>query len=130
MPAKKEKKGAAVCSVGVHHTGTDTIGGRYALALKECLNKSSLYRLADSPYDAVFRISLVSSDLATPGEQPGLLSGIALAYLQATGPGINDYFLTMVLQTVGRDRVESMAATGLANLDKLIEDNGLRSLCH
>jgi hypothetical protein len=126
-----QKENEELCSVHVSHSGEDTVGRRFALALKERIKKSALFRLAESRNDASFGVHIVSVDAAIPPlESEGNRSAIALTFV-AVNPSAPDYFLTMGVRLLGSNRVDESADETLADLDKEVDDyNHFRSGGH
>jgi hypothetical protein len=115
--------------VQVEHSGEDAVGSRFALAFKERIKSSALFRLAESRKDATFAVHLVSLDLATPSESTGHASAIAMTFT-AVSPSGPEYFLTTGVHAVGTKQVDASADQELASIDKTIDDSGLRVRCH
>jgi hypothetical protein len=107
------------CAVGVSYDGDDSVGGRLALALKERIRKSSLYRLSESDTDSMFRIDLVSIDLALTSESQGNASAVAVAYLLTDANGGSPKLVGLQVVALGTSKVRDRAEGILADLQKV-----------
>ncbi len=74
-PATKQ-----VCTVGVDLQGNDGLGRRVAVALKERINSSSLYRLGDTT-NSLFLVQIGSAPITLDEGQLGSAFAVAYIYL-------------------------------------------------
>jgi hypothetical protein len=95
----------------------DYIGQRFAFALKEQLRKSASYKVVDAGDDKPLTIHLLTMSTS----DNNVLSAISVLVVIPTEDGLT-FVLDHRLLLVGRDRVDDMASTTMANLDKSLSE--------
>lgn len=100
----------------VEHLGTDPVGMRLALHLKETFQKSSLFRLA-GPEEKHFNLRLVTRPQFT--ERPFLGSAYVLVWRYVESREVLAYFLGERLGFVDADVVAQEAEVLVAETDRI-----------
>src|SRR5438046_105825 len=75
-----EPKRTATCAVRVERDGEDSVGSRLALAVKERIRSSTLYRLSETDAEASFRIRITTVDLKEVSNHPDTVSAVAVVF--------------------------------------------------
>jgi hypothetical protein len=107
--------------VSVEHTGTDTVGVRFAFAVREAIRRSAGYTLISESPDYAVVILMLSTDasVSTRGDlqerNKGDASFVSVSHLVEQPAGRR--YLTSALVAVGSAATESMAQSVLAQLD-------------
>jgi hypothetical protein len=117
---------AGVC---VAQEGEDAVGSRLAYAVREELRKSAGYDVVERS-KCLYRISLISLDLASGSESQGVRSTVSVVVtmtnllpLKASDPQTwYPIYLTSGVFTVGSSRVDDQAKSVMALLDQAVED--------
>lgn len=98
-------------AVAVEYKGTDSIGSRLALRLKERFNSSSLFVLTeqDTP-----KIRILLSSVPEFPDRPGVGSAYAVVWVFSQSSGTLGHYLARSVGVVTSDEVNALA-------DKLVE---------
>lgn len=97
--------------VDVMHTGTDRVGKMFVAALRDAIAVSPRYKLDST---SVLEIQIVSVE--ENRTNPGISSALAIAFTLYRGEG-ERLHLSLRVYSIGRDRVDTMARSLLADLD-------------
>lgn len=102
----------------VEHSGNDAIGGMLALKLKENLNKSSLFKLADKDNRAL-RIRVISKSEFK--DRPGVGSTYAIIWTFAENENVLAYYLADFIGIVDNSSLELEAEKLTSMTDKFVD---------
>jgi hypothetical protein len=105
-------------SVAVTHVGDDAVGGQLTFAIREAIRRSAAFALVDTWGDANLGITVVTVDL--PGSMAGRASAAGFTYTakhSVTGLPIH---VDSTVAVVGLDRVDSVARSAVATLDRFV----------
>lgn len=127
LPALAQQPTAKL-RVYVDHSGEDAVGQLLVYSLREDIRRSTQFEVS-TPKDALLTVVVVTLDMAAQGDQRGLSSAVAVTHTMANWLPLNPkdpqtwypIYLTTQLQTVGRNRVETMSKSILAKLDEEVE---------
>jgi hypothetical protein len=100
--------------VGVYHEGKDMIGQRLAYAVRERIRRSAGHSLQSS--GSRYEILMVSIDV-DPNVR-NVASAVSVTYVW-TGPSGPSLYMSATVITVGRQRIDEMAESIVADLDSL-----------
>ncbi|MDR2054285.1 MAG: hypothetical protein LBQ10_00205 [Desulfovibrio sp.] len=110
---KPEKGPDRVTLVSVQLEGTDGIGARLGMQLKDRFNRSSLFSLAAEEKDAPKLQVMLATSPEFPG-RPGVGSIYSICWVFSQGRGYLGYLLARDLGTVNHEDIDALA-------DKLVE---------
>ncbi|MDR1660536.1 MAG: hypothetical protein LBR94_09440 [Desulfovibrio sp.] len=110
---KPEKGLDRVTQVSVQLEGTDGIGARLGMQLKDRFNRSSLFSLAAEEKDAPKLQVMLATSPEFPG-RPGVGSIYSVCWVFSQGRGYLGYLLARDLGTVNYEDIDALA-------DKLVE---------
>lgn len=103
-----------VLPVAVEHAGSDRLGQRLALELKERLNVSTLFALSakDEP-----KLKLALRTVEEFPGRPGLGSAVSLTWIYSAGPGLLTYYLDGMAAVTDADNVAALVQAIVARTD-------------
>jgi hypothetical protein len=106
--------------VAVDHQGGDTVGKNIVVALKEAVRRSMSMTITTDLRAPRIKVEMVSVD--NDSKNPGLASGIAVAYLYHSVDMPRDgAYITVSVHVCGNAKIEYCAQSILANIDSAIE---------
>jgi len=97
----------------------DQVGRRYALAVKECLNLSSLFELTYSKKEAAFSIGMLSTDITVGGIYKGSAISTVVSLMLDESKLLMNHFLDILTQ---QTNLKSRAEEFIAELDRMIRE--------
>ncbi len=100
--------------ISVHLDGTDSLGSRLAIKLKERFNQSSLFHLNSSEEKDEPELSLLINTVPEFPGRPGIGSVYGICWIFSQGKGYLGYLLAREVGTVNGDDMDAL-------VDKLVE---------
>ncbi len=114
-PRRIERSGM---TISVVHTGDDSVGRRFAYAVREKIRESASYLLTQADV-ARIEIHIVTLDASSLGNT-GLQSAVSIVFVGA-GPKVPPIYLDMEVRIVGRQRIHEAAEDVVAAIDQLVQ---------
>lgn len=119
--APKEPIDRLVIPVRIEHRGTDALGIRLALQLRERFNRSSLFRLS-SDGERTIKLLVTTRDEFTG--RPELSSIYSVTWLFSTGDGVLSHYLEQHLDLITQGTIASQAEVLVARTDTVAGNYG------
>ena len=114
--------------VSISHSGQDSVGQRFAYAVREAVRSSNGFRLVDEESSGL-QVSIVTVDPERASSSSGNWTAASVTYTMANfipyekGNPQTWYpiYLTSKVMTIGTQRVEEQAKSVMATLDSSLE---------